>query len=104
MRATVVLSAVVLLSLVSVSGFAAYPLATDDAETVKGLGSYGFVVEMPVKKFDIVGEVQGQEGGAGNGLVGSRYHLLDSFFVAGGFSKDFQTTANKVTAGFHFEF
>jgi len=73
-------------------------------ETVRGIGSYGAAFEVPLQEFDIVGEVQGQEGGGGNGLVGVRYHLFDNFFTAAGISKDFQTDADKVTAGFHLEF
>ncbi|OGS02335.1 MAG: hypothetical protein A2204_02445 [Elusimicrobia bacterium RIFOXYA1_FULL_47_7] len=78
-------------------------LSTGDA-AVKGIGSYGVSAELPVGKFDILCELQAQEGGSGNGLAGLRYHLLENIFVAAGFSKDFQTTANKLTLGSHLEF
>lgn len=78
-------------------------LSTGD-ETVKGNGTFGFSVEFPWKSFDIIGEVQGQEGGTGNGLAGARYRLTDTFFIAVGVSKAFTSDENKLTAGFHFEF
>jgi hypothetical protein len=73
-------------------------------ETAKGAGSYGASAEFPVKKFEIIGEVQGQECGKGNGLAGIRYRITDAFFVAAGASKVFAMDENKLTGGFHFEF
>ena len=78
-------------------------LSTGD-ETVKGRGSYGISAEYLIKSFEIVGEIQGQEEGTGNGLAGLRYRIIDTFFVAAGVSKAFSTDENKLTAGFHFEF
>lgn len=73
-------------------------------ETIRGAGSYGISVEYPIKSFDLVGELQGVEGGRGNGLAGIRYRISEAVFAAAGASKDFTTAENKVTAGFHFEF
>lgn len=73
-------------------------------ETVRGSCSCGASAEFPVKRFDIVAEVQGQEGGNGSGLAGLRCRITDAFFVAAGASKAFTTDENKVTGGFHFEF
>ncbi|MCX5782570.1 MAG: hypothetical protein NT145_07735 [Elusimicrobia bacterium] len=78
-------------------------LSTGD-ETVKGTGTYGASFEIPIKKFEVAGEVHGQEGGTGNGLVGLRYRISESIFVATGFSRLFDSNTNKVTAGFHSEF
>lgn len=73
-------------------------------ETVKGVGAYGVSLEVPVKKFEAVGEAQGQEGGEGSCLAGLRYRVSDNFFVAAGFSRQFTRNTNRGTAGFHLEF
>jgi hypothetical protein len=73
-------------------------------ETVRGYGTYGVSLEKPFGKFDLVGELQGQEGGSGNWLAGLRYWVTESFFVAAGFSRAFDSNTNRGTTGFHFEF
>lgn len=73
-------------------------------ESVRGAGSYGVSLEFPVHAFDIVGEVQGQEGGTGSALAGLRYRVSQPFFVATGVSKSFKTDENTLTAGLHIEF
>ncbi|MEI8218397.1 MAG: hypothetical protein WCG51_05055, partial [Elusimicrobiota bacterium] len=55
-------------------------LSTGD-ETVKGTGTHSVSLEIPIKRYEVVGEVQGQEGGIGNCLLGLRYRITDSFFV-----------------------
>jgi hypothetical protein len=78
-------------------------LSTGD-ETVKGAGSYGLSVSAPVNSFDIVGEIQGQEGGTCDGLIGVRYHITDSLFIASAVSREFTSNSDRLTGGFHFEF
>ena len=73
-------------------------------ETANGSGTYGVSAEIPVKKFEAVGEVQGQEGGVGYFLAGLRYRFSDVFFIAFGASRAFESNADRLTVGFHYEF
>lgn len=73
-------------------------------ETKKGTGSYGLALEYPTGKFEAVGEVQGQEGGEVNALLGLRYHIREPLFIAAGFGRDFESGNYCFNAGFHFEF
>jgi hypothetical protein len=81
---------------------AGYLSTGDEAE--KGRATYGIAAEVPLGKFEVVGEIQGQEAGAGNGLAGLRYKISDTFFVGAGFSRTFNTNVNNGTAGLHYEF
>jgi hypothetical protein len=72
--------------------------------TVAGRRTGGFSAEFPIRSFDVIGEVQSREGGAGSGLAGLRYHASEHLFIAAGVSKSFKTVENRVTGGFHFEF
>ncbi|MBN1823026.1 MAG: hypothetical protein JW803_01765 [Endomicrobiales bacterium] len=74
------------------------------AGNTRGEGSCGMSVEIPVKDFDVVGELISREGGRGNGLIGARYRIGDALFVAAGFLKDFELDSRKYTIGLHAEF
>lgn len=78
-------------------------LSTGD-ETKKGTGSYGLALEYPMGKFEAVGEVQEQEGGEGNALLGLRCHIKDPLFIAAGVGRDFESGNYCFNAGLHFEF
>ncbi|MBU2574249.1 MAG: hypothetical protein KKH28_09255 [Elusimicrobia bacterium] len=73
-------------------------------ETKKGSGSYGLALEYPMGKFEAVGEAQGREGGEGAVLLGLRYWIRESLFVAGAIARDFRTGHPRFAAGLHFEF
>ena len=73
-------------------------------ETANGSGTYGVSVEVPVKKFEVVGEVQGQEAGIGYFLAGLRYKISSALFIAMGVSRAFESNADRLTVGFHCEF
>lgn len=81
---------------------AGYLSSGDDA--VKGAGTYGLALEYPMGKFEAVGEAQGREGGEGDALLGLRYRIKESLFVAGGLARDFSCGHYRFTSGLHFEF
>jgi hypothetical protein len=78
-------------------------ISTGD-ENEKGRGLYGFSLQYPFDKYEAVGEIQGQEGGCGNCLLGIRRRISESLFIASGISRVFESNTDRVTAGFHLEF
>lgn len=78
-------------------------LSTGD-ESKKGTGSYGLALAYPMGKYEAVGEVQGQDGGEGNALLGLRYHIRKPLFIATGVGRDLGSGNYCFNAGFHFEF
>jgi len=79
-----------------------YLSSGDDNE--KGSSSYGFSLAHSFGKYETLGEIQGQEGGYGNWLLGLRRKINDRLFAAAGFSRTFESSSDKLSVGFHFEF
>ncbi len=78
-------------------------LVTGDANE-RGTASYGLAAEYQMGKYSVVGELQQQEGGHGNVLLGLRYHLKEAFFISSGVARALEADRDRVTAGFHLEF
>jgi len=78
-------------------------------ETINGITNYSAAIEYPLEKFDVVGEVLGNDDGTSqsgfaNWLVGLRYKLNEKNIVSAGFGKSFKDASNNVVFGYHLNF
>lgn len=73
-------------------------------EDKKGKASYGLAAEYPLKKYEAVAELKGEEGGAGFFLLGLRYRLKESFFISAGTARALEADRYRFTGGFHLQF
>jgi hypothetical protein len=73
-------------------------------EDVEGSISYGFALEYPVKKFDIVCESLGDKDDFQDYSIGLRYNLKDGVAISTAYSNGFNESRERIIAGFHYEF
>ncbi|MBU0951776.1 MAG: TonB-dependent receptor [Elusimicrobia bacterium] len=77
--------------------------ATGDP-TIKGAAVYSSAFEIPVNKFDLIGEVAGDTNDNNTWLLGARYRITENIVVDAGYGRSFNTSDDKTILGFHCEF